>query len=184
MAIALDLRGRDYLPHTGRIAAHYVDVMPVVTLFTRYDCRRCELMRITLGFDNLLMHKLPEQCLAALDPPEPSSASPSPSPSVPSSTALTTPVLRTCTSSPLLVRLAFIWISVVTCLRRPGIKGRLNRLPTGTIGDLVMASCKKGKPELRKKGMRGDSNRFLVFDVSNDSSPRRDHPPAQDLPPN
>ncbi len=32
-----------------------------------------------------------------------------------------------------------------------GIKGRLNRLPSATIGDLVMASCKKGKPELRKK---------------------------------
>ncbi len=32
-----------------------------------------------------------------------------------------------------------------------GIKGRLNKLPSATIGDLVMASCKKGKPELRKK---------------------------------
>ena len=32
-----------------------------------------------------------------------------------------------------------------------GIKGRLNRLPSACVGDLVMASCKKGKPELRKK---------------------------------
>jgi large subunit ribosomal protein L23e len=32
-----------------------------------------------------------------------------------------------------------------------GIKGRMNRLPSATAGDLVMASCKKGKPELRKK---------------------------------
>ena len=32
-----------------------------------------------------------------------------------------------------------------------GIKGRLNKLPSASIGDLVMASCKKGKPELRKK---------------------------------
>lgn len=32
-----------------------------------------------------------------------------------------------------------------------GIKGRQNRLPAATVGDLVMASCKKGKPELRKK---------------------------------
>ncbi len=32
-----------------------------------------------------------------------------------------------------------------------GIKGRQNRLPSATPGDLVMASCKKGKPELRKK---------------------------------
>ena len=32
-----------------------------------------------------------------------------------------------------------------------GIKGRLNRLPSATVGDLVMAACNKGKPELRKK---------------------------------
>ncbi len=32
-----------------------------------------------------------------------------------------------------------------------GIKGRQNRLPSAAIGDCVMASCKKGKPELRKK---------------------------------
>merc|ERR1712178_321417 len=34
-----------------------------------------------------------------------------------------------------------------------GIKGRLNRLPAATIGDMVMATVKKGKPELRKKVM-------------------------------
>uniref|UniRef100_A0A2I3RQ39 Large ribosomal subunit protein uL14 n=2 Tax=Pan TaxID=9596 RepID=A0A2I3RQ39_PANTR len=32
-----------------------------------------------------------------------------------------------------------------------GIKGRLNRLPTAGVGDTVMATVKKGKPELRKK---------------------------------
>ncbi|CAM9394484.1 unnamed protein product [Heterosigma akashiwo] len=32
-----------------------------------------------------------------------------------------------------------------------GIKGRLNRLPQAGVGDQVMASVKKGKPELRKK---------------------------------
>ena len=32
-----------------------------------------------------------------------------------------------------------------------GYKGRQNRLPSATAGDLVMASCKKGKPELRKR---------------------------------
>mmetsp|Transcript_34882 Transcript_34882/g.96263 ORF Transcript_34882/g.96263 Transcript_34882/m.96263 type:complete len:140 (+) Transcript_34882:16-435(+) len=32
-----------------------------------------------------------------------------------------------------------------------GIKGRMNKLPSASVGDLVMASCKKGKPELRKK---------------------------------
>jgi large subunit ribosomal protein L23e len=34
-----------------------------------------------------------------------------------------------------------------------GIKGRLNRLPAATVGDMVLATVKKGKPELRKKGM-------------------------------
>lgn len=33
-----------------------------------------------------------------------------------------------------------------------GIKGRLNRLPAAGSGDMVMATVKKGKPELRKKG--------------------------------
>lgn len=32
-----------------------------------------------------------------------------------------------------------------------GIKGRLNRLPAASAGDLFVASVKKGKPELRKK---------------------------------
>lgn len=34
-----------------------------------------------------------------------------------------------------------------------GIHGRLNKLPAGGVGDMVMATVKKGKPELRKKGM-------------------------------
>ncbi|KAH7469266.1 60S ribosomal protein L23 [Phytophthora ramorum] len=33
-----------------------------------------------------------------------------------------------------------------------GIKGRLNRLPAG-VGDMVLATVKKGKPDLRKKVM-------------------------------
>jgi large subunit ribosomal protein L23e len=32
-----------------------------------------------------------------------------------------------------------------------GTGARLNRLPKGAIGDMVMATVKKGKPELRKK---------------------------------
>ena len=32
------------------------------------------------------------------------------------------------------------------------IKGRLNRLPAAGAGDMVVATVKKGKPELRKKG--------------------------------
>ena len=35
-----------------------------------------------------------------------------------------------------------------------GIKGRLNKIPGATVGNMVMATGKKGKPELRKKGAR------------------------------
>ncbi|XP_057963080.1 large ribosomal subunit protein uL14-like [Malania oleifera] len=34
-----------------------------------------------------------------------------------------------------------------------GIKGRLNRLPSACVWDMVMATVKKGKPDLRKKVM-------------------------------
>jgi ribosomal protein L14 len=34
-----------------------------------------------------------------------------------------------------------------------GIRGRLNRLPAAANGDMVLATVKKGKPELRKKVM-------------------------------
>merc|ERR1712080_532606 len=34
-----------------------------------------------------------------------------------------------------------------------GYKGRLNRMPSAASGDMVMATVKKGKPELRKKVM-------------------------------
>ncbi|GMP97024.1 hypothetical protein CsSME_00045435 [Camellia sinensis var. sinensis] len=33
------------------------------------------------------------------------------------------------------------------------IKGRLNQLPSACVGDMVMATVKKGKPDLRKKVM-------------------------------
>ena len=33
------------------------------------------------------------------------------------------------------------------------IGARLNRMPAGSVGELFLASCKKGKPELRKKVM-------------------------------
>ncbi|CAI2382075.1 unnamed protein product [Moneuplotes crassus] len=32
-----------------------------------------------------------------------------------------------------------------------GTQARLNRLPKGSVGDMVLASVKKGKPDLRKK---------------------------------
>merc|ERR1712079_654699 len=34
-----------------------------------------------------------------------------------------------------------------------GIRGRLNRLPAACSGDMVLATVKKGKPELRKRVM-------------------------------
>jgi len=34
-----------------------------------------------------------------------------------------------------------------------GVGARMNRLPSACIGDFVLATVKKGKPELRKKGM-------------------------------
>ena len=34
-----------------------------------------------------------------------------------------------------------------------GIQARLNRLPAASVGDLIVASVKKGKPDLRKKVM-------------------------------
>ena len=40
-----------------------------------------------------------------------------------------------------------LYIMAVKC-----IKGRLNRLPAGGVGDMVLATVKKGKPDLRKKG--------------------------------
>jgi len=32
------------------------------------------------------------------------------------------------------------------------VGARLNRIPAASVGDFVLASVKKGKPELRKKG--------------------------------
>eukprot|EP00010_Vexillifera_abyssalis_P009200 CAMPEP_0201549254 /NCGR_PEP_ID=MMETSP0173_2-20130828/5737_1 /ASSEMBLY_ACC=CAM_ASM_000268 /TAXON_ID=218659 /ORGANISM="Vexillifera sp., Strain DIVA3 564/2" /LENGTH=125 /DNA_ID=CAMNT_0047958869 /DNA_START=90 /DNA_END=467 /DNA_ORIENTATION=- len=32
-----------------------------------------------------------------------------------------------------------------------GVQGRLNRLPAAGVGDMVMATVKKGKPELRRR---------------------------------
>jgi hypothetical protein len=40
-----------------------------------------------------------------------------------------------------------------------GWGARLNRLPAGAPGDMVMCSVKKGKPDLRKKGERAASER-------------------------
>ena len=39
-----------------------------------------------------------------------------------------------------------------------GVKGHLSRLPSASIGDMVLCSIKKGKPELRKKGKVSNSS--------------------------
>ena len=40
-----------------------------------------------------------------------------------------------------------------------GIKGHLSRLPSASIGDMILCSVKKGSPKLRKKGKK--NNFFL-----------------------
>ena len=59
-----------------------------------------------------------------------------------------------------------------------GFGARLNRLPKAAVGDMVMATVKKGKPELRKKVMpavvvrqrktwrRVDGGGFIYFEDS------------------
>mmetsp|Transcript_21869 Transcript_21869/g.59742 ORF Transcript_21869/g.59742 Transcript_21869/m.59742 type:complete len:116 (-) Transcript_21869:56-403(-) len=36
-----------------------------------------------------------------------------------------------------------------------GVGGRLNKIPKCGPGDMVLCTCKKGKPELRKKVLKG-----------------------------
>merc|ERR1711972_810077 len=36
-----------------------------------------------------------------------------------------------------------------------GFKGRLNKLPAAGVGDMIICTVQKGKPELRKKVMQG-----------------------------
>ncbi|KAM2854491.1 hypothetical protein FF1_024927 [Malus domestica] len=40
-----------------------------------------------------------------------------------------------------------------------GIKGRFNHLPSACVGNMVMATVKKGKPDLRKKVLPASSSR-------------------------
>ena len=51
-----------------------------------------------------------------------------------------------------------------------GIHGRLNRLPAAGLGDMVMATVKKGKPELRKK-VGGFVLAMAIISSSSTSSP-------------
>lgn len=43
-----------------------------------------------------------------------------------------------------------------------GIHARLNKLPAAGVGDMVLATVKKGKPELRKKGELPYINFFFL----------------------
>merc|ERR1711942_596337 len=53
-----------------------------------------------------------------------------------------------------------LYIIAVQC-----IKGRLNRLPAAAVGDVVAATVKKGKPELRKrKPYRRKDGIFIYFE--------------------
>jgi large subunit ribosomal protein L23e len=66
---------------------------------------------------------------------------------------------------------------IISC---KGYKGRLNRLPAAGVGGMVMATVKKGKPDLRKKGLiicEKNSNYFkslppLLFDKENPGEER------------
>merc|ERR1712228_887642 len=39
------------------------------------------------------------------------------------------------------------------CIAVTGIGPRMSRMPSGSVGDMFLASAKKGKPELRKRVM-------------------------------
>lgn len=62
-----------------------------------------------------------------------------------------------------------------------GWGARLNRLPSSACGDMVMATVKKGKPDLRKKG----TTQRVSKRPRNNRAPRSDarsgHPAAQAL---
>jgi len=38
---------------------------------------------------------------------------------------------------------------------------RLNRLPSAGVGDMIVATVKKGKPELRKKGKKNKKQKTI-----------------------
>lgn len=95
----------------------------------------------------------------AEDPREENSASPLVCQSEQSSTApitLVSLVVSSCAEIPLLNPTSLHPLAggknlyVIAVM---GIKGRLNRLPSAGVGDMFVATVKKGKPELRKKVM-------------------------------
>ena len=63
-----------------------------------------------------------------------------------------------------------------------GTGAALNRLPAAASGDMIVASVKKGKPELRKKGTLLLPRRFAWM-LTGASDARRGGAPAQALAP-
>ena len=43
------------------------------------------------------------------------------------------------------------WAKTLKIFASKNIQATLNRLPPASVGDMVLVSCKKGKPDLRKK---------------------------------
>lgn len=92
-----------------------------------------------------------------VEPPEENSASLSASPLEPSWTALTIQVnlllllQHVSVSGPVTV-FSYVGAKNLYVIAVYGVKGRLNRLPAAGVGDMFVATVKKGKPELRKKG--------------------------------
>ena len=66
--------------------------------------------------------------------------------------------LLTNSTSPIIKKILVSGAKNLYIIAVKGIRGRLNRLPAAGVGDIVLATVKKGKPELRKKGM--SANKF------------------------
>ena len=62
-----------------------------------------------------------------------------------------------------------------------GTGARLNRLPDAGVGDMVVASVKKGKPELRKKSGFGQMSCWKITDRYTISYARRRRSSTQAL---
>lgn len=63
-----------------------------------------------------------------------------------------------------------------------GFGAHLNRLPDAGVGDMVVASVKKGKPELRKKSAsRSAAGRVVCSRLASHSDARGGYPPTQGM---
>ena len=46
-----------------------------------------------------------------------------------------------------------------------GIKGHLSKLPSASVGDMILCSVKKGSPKLRKKGKYSQTHTKFLFSL-------------------